>query len=216
VPDAIRRKWSDRKIGRARYSCSTFMLYLGVEGTFPDLAHHSILLSEDYQRNIREIEEGTVPEIPSLYLHNPVATDATMAPPGHSSLYLLVPVPNLTHGHEWTEADTARYRKLALDRLRTLGVPDIESRIRYEKVVTPRDWRDSYAVGYGATFNLAHDLRQMLMFRPGNRFGDTQGLYLVGGGTHPGSGLPVIYEGARISANLLLRDLGRAPVSTRI
>ncbi len=216
VPDAIRRKWSDRKIGQARYSCSTFMLYLGVEGTFPDLAHHSILLSQDYQRNIREIEQGTVPDTPSLYLHNPVATDATMAPPGHSSLYLLVPVPNLTHGHEWSEADTARYRKVALDRLRTLGVPDIESRIRFEKVVTPRDWRDDYAVGYGATFNLAHDLRQMLMFRPGNRFGDTQGLYLVGGGTHPGSGLPVIYEGARISANLLLRDLGRAPVSTRI
>lgn len=216
VPDAIRRKWSDRKIGRARYSCSTFMLYLGVEGTFPDLAHHSILLSEDYQRNIQEIEDGTVPDVPSLYLHNPVVTDPTMAPPGHSSLYLLVPVPNLTHGHEWSEADTARYRRLALDRLRTLGVPDIESRIRFERVVTPRDWRDEFAVGYGATFNLAHDLRQMLMFRPGNRFGDTQGLYLVGGGTHPGSGLPVIYEGARISANLLLRDLGRAPVSTRI
>ncbi|WP_342452968.1 phytoene desaturase family protein [Pararoseomonas indoligenes] len=216
VPDAIRRKWSDRKIGKARYSCSTFMLYLGVEGTFPDLAHHSILLSEDYQRNIREIESGTVPDVPSLYLHNPVATDATMAPAGHSSLYLLVPVPNLTHGHEWTEADTRHYRKLALDRLRALGIGDIESRIRYEKCVTPRDWRDEFAVGYGATFNLAHDLRQMLMFRPGNRFGDTQGLYLVGGGTHPGSGLPVIYEGARISANLLLRDLGRAPVSTRI
>ncbi|WP_458095537.1 phytoene desaturase family protein [Roseomonas sp. WA12] len=216
VPDAIRRKWSDKRIGKARYSCSTFMLYLGVEGTFPDLAHHSILLSQEYQRNIQEIEEGIVPEVPSLYLHNPAVTDPTMAPPGHSSLYLLVPVPNMTHGQEWTEADTARYRKLALDRLRTLGVPDIESRIRYEKVVTPRDWRDDYAVGYGATFNLAHDLRQMLMFRPGNRFGDTQGLYLVGGGTHPGSGLPVIYEGARISANLLLRDLGRAPVSTRI
>jgi phytoene desaturase len=216
VPDAIRRKWSDRRIGKARYSCSTFMLYLGVEGRFPELAHHTILLSQDYQRNIREIEQGTVPDTPSLYLHNPVANDATMAPPGHSSLYLLVPVPNLTHGHEWSEADTARYRKLALDRLRALGVPDIESRIRFEKVVTPRDWRDEFAVGYGATFNLAHDLRQMLMFRPGNRFGDTQGLYLVGGGTHPGSGLPVIYEGARISAGLLLRDLGRAPVSTRI
>ena len=216
VPDAIRRKWSDKRIERARYSCSTFMLYLGVEGEFPGLSHHSILLSEGYQRNIQDIEEGIVPETPSLYLHNPSATDATMAPPGHSSLYVLVPVPNLTHGHEWTEADTARYRKLALDRLRGLGVPDIEARIRYERIVTPRDWRDEYAVGYGATFNLAHDLRQMLMFRPGNRFGDTKGLYLVGGGTHPGSGLPVIYEGARISADLLLRDLGRAPVSTRI
>ncbi|TPG60268.1 phytoene desaturase [Roseomonas nepalensis] len=216
VPDAIRRKWSDKRIERARYSCSTFMLYLGVEGEFPGLSHHSILLSEGYQRNIQDIEEGIIPETPSLYLQNPSATDATMAPPGHSSLYVLVPVPNLTHGHEWTEADTARYRKLALDRLRGLGVPDIEARIRYERIVTPRDWRDDYAVGYGATFNLAHDLRQMLTFRPGNRFGDTKGLYLVGGGTHPGSGLPVIYEGARISADLLLRDLGRAPVSTRI
>ncbi|WP_052401488.1 phytoene desaturase family protein [Muricoccus aerilatus] len=216
VPDAIRRKWSDKRIERSRYSCSTFMLYLGVEGEFPGLAHHSILLSEGYQRNITEIEQGIVPETPSLYLHNPTATDPSMAPPGHTSLYVLVPVPNLTHGHEWTEADTVRYRKLALDRLRGLGVPDIEQRIRYERIVTPRDWRDDYAVGYGATFNLAHDLRQMLMFRPGNRFGDTKGLYLVGGGTHPGSGLPVIYEGARISANLLLRDLGRAPVSTRI
>ena len=216
VPDAIRKKWSDKRIGKARYSCSTFMLYLGVEGEFPAVAHHSILLSEEYQRNIREIEQGIIPETPSLYLQNPSVTDATMAPPGHSSLYVLVPVPNLTHGQEWSDADTARYRGLALDRLRVLGIPDIEARIRYERIVTPRDWRDDFAVGYGATFNLAHDLRQMLMFRPGNRFGDTKGLYLVGGGTHPGSGLPVIYEGARISADLLLRDLGRAPVSTRI
>ncbi|WP_426954889.1 phytoene desaturase family protein [Muricoccus radiodurans] len=215
VPDAIRRRWSDQKIGKARYSCSTFMLYLGVQGTFPDLAHHTILLSEDYRRNIREIEEGTVPDVPSLYVQHAGATDNSMAPPGHSSLYLLIPVPNLTHGHEWTEEDTRRYRALALERARPL-IGDIADRIRYERVVTPRDWRDEFAVGFGATFNLAHDLRQMLMFRPGNRFGDTQGLYLVGGGTHPGSGLPVIYEGARISAGLLLRDLGLAPVAAKI
>ena len=104
----------------------------------------------------------------------------------------------------------------AFDRIRALGIADIESRIRFEKVVTPKDWRDEFAVGHGATFNLAHDLRQMLFFRPGNRFNGTEGLYLVGGGTHPGSGLPVIYEGARISTGLLLRDLGLAPVPTRI
>jgi phytoene desaturase len=48
----------------------------------------------------------------------------------------------------------------------------------------------------------------MLYFRPGNRFRDVQGVYLVGGGTHPGSGLPVIYEGARITTGLLAKDLG--------
>ena len=88
---------------------------------------------------------------------------------------------------------------------------DIESRIRYERMVTPREWRDEYAVGFGATFNLSHDLGQMLCFRPRNRFSDLQSLYLVGGGTHPGSGLPVIYEGARITTGLLSRDLGLQP-----
>ena len=59
----------------------------------------------------------------------------------------------------------------------------------------------------GATFNLAHNFSQMLHLRPQNRFEEFDGMYLVGGGTHPGSGLPVIFESARISSDLLLRDL---------
>ena len=211
IPDALRRRWTDRKIERARYSCSTFMLYLGVEGTFPDLPHHSILLAEDYRRNIRQIETGEIPDVPSLYVQHAGATDPTMAPPGHTSLYLLVPVPNLLHGADWA-VEAPRYRRLALDRLRGLGIPDIESRIRYERMVTPHDWREEFAVGHGATFNLSHDLGQMLCFRPGNRFAELDGVYLVGGGTHPGSGLPVIYEGARITSGLLARDLRLRPV----
>ncbi len=210
IPPELRRRWSDRRIGAARYSCSTFMLYLGVEGTFPGLAHHNVLLAEDYRRNIRQIDAGELPDVPSLYLQHAGATDATMAPPGHSSLYLLVPVPNLRNGTDW-QAEAPRYRDLALSRLRALGIEDIESRIRYERMVTPRDWQAEFAVGYGATFNLAHDLGQMLCFRPGNRFGDVAGVYLVGGGTHPGSGLPVIYEGARITSRLVAQDLGLAP-----
>jgi phytoene desaturase len=215
IPDALRRRWPDRRIAKARYSCSTFMLYLGLEGEFPGLAHHTILLAEDYRRNITQIETGEIPDVPSVYLHHPGATDATMAPPGHTSLYVLVPVPNMRdaeeHGFDW-DAEAPRYRRLALDRLKQLGLPDLESRIRYERMVTPREWRDEYAVGFGATFNLSHDLGQMLCFRPRNRFDDVPGVYLVGGGTHPGSGLPVIYEGARITTGLLARDLGMGVV----
>ena len=65
-----------------------------------------------------------------------------------------------------------------------------------------------YEIHRGATFNLAHSLDQILHLRPRNRFEDLDGVYLVGGGTHPGSGLPVIFESARISARLLLADLG--------
>jgi phytoene desaturase len=210
IPDALRRGgWTDRKIEKARYSCSTFMLYLGVEGELPDLAHHTVVLSEDYQQNIREIESGIVPQRPSFYLQHATATDRTLAPKGHSTLYLLVPVPNLRGGADWA-AEAPRYRRLALDRLKVLGLGDIEGRIRSERMVTPQGWQDEFAVGYGATFNLAHDFGQMLSFRPRNRFAGLQGVYLVGGGTHPGSGLPVIYEGARISVSLLSQDLGLA------
>ncbi|WP_210493350.1 phytoene desaturase family protein [Microvirga antarctica] len=206
VPQAMRPKWKDSKLARAKISCSTFMLYLGIEGDVGDLAHHTILLSRDYERNITEITDGILPDDPSIYVQHAGATDPSMAPDGHTSLYVLVPVPNLRGEIDWAREKT-RYRKLALDRLKHLGIGDIESRIRYERVVTPTDWEQDFSVFDGATFNLAHNLTQMLYFRPHNRFGHN--VYLVGGGTHPGSGLPVIYEGARITARLLMEDRAR-------
>ncbi|RVU21635.1 phytoene desaturase family protein [Methylobacterium oryzihabitans] len=209
VPERHRPRWRDAKLDRARISCSTYMLYLGIEGTVPKaLGHHTILLSEDYRRNIREITEGVLPMQPSVYVQHAGYTDGGMAPPGHTSLYVLVPVPNLRAGIDWATIGPS-YRKLVLERLKLLGLDDIEERIRFERVVDPTQWRDDFGVNEGATFNLSHDLMQMLYFRPHNRFG--KGLYLVGGGTHPGSGLPVIYEGARITARLAVEDLARAP-----
>ena len=210
VPEALRPEWNDRKIAKARYSCSTFMLYLGIEGPLPELPHHTILLARDYQRNLAEIETGRLPDDPSIYVQHATATDATLAPAGHSTLYVLVPVPNLRGEVDWA-AEAPRYRALAFRRLEALGLKDLQPRIRTERMLTPRQWQDDHAVGFGATFNLAHDLGQMLYFRPRNRFGKGQGVYLVGGGTHPGSGLPVIYESARISTGLLMDDLGLRP-----
>jgi phytoene desaturase len=206
VPDSMRPRWTNKKLSRAKISCSTFMLYLGIEGGVGELAHHTILLSREYERNIREITGGIMPEEPSIYVHHAGVTDPSLAPKGHTSLYVLVPVPNLRCDIDWTR-EAPRYRRIALERLKILGLHDIESRIRYERVVTPRGWQDDFAVFEGATFNLAHNLTQMLYFRPNNRFG--RNVYLVGGGTHPGSGLPVIYEGARITTRLLLEDRER-------
>jgi phytoene desaturase len=185
------------------------MLYLGIEGDVGDLAHHTILLSKEYERNIHEITNGILPEDPSIYVHHAGVTDPSLAPKGHTSLYVLVPVPNLRCDVDW-EREAPRYRRIALERLKVLGLSDIESRIRYERVVTPRGWEEDFAVFEGATFNLAHNLTQMLYFRPHNRFG--RNVYLVGGGTHPGSGLPVIYEGARITTRLLLEDRERRKI----
>ncbi|HEX2528884.1 MAG TPA: phytoene desaturase family protein [Geminicoccus sp.] len=205
VPERYRARWSDAKIERARLSCSTLMFYLGIEGGVDGLDHHTILLAEDYERNIKEIEDGILPMQPSIYVQHAGFTDPGMAPPGHTSLYVLVPVPNLRAGIDWP-AVLPSYRQHVFERLRRMGLEDLERRIRFERVVTPQQWQAEYAVGQGATFNLAHDLLQMLWFRPHNRL--APGTYLVGGGTHPGSGLPVIFEGARITTKLLLDDLG--------
>ncbi len=212
VPDGLRRRWTDRKLEGKTFSCSTFMLYLGLEGTQEDVSHHTIYLSENYRRNVSEIEDGRAPPAdPSFYVQNACVTDPAMAPPGHSTLYVLVPVGN-RHGEgiDWAR-EAPRFRAQTLERLGRIGLPDVERRIRFEKQLTPTDWEGDMAIHRGATFNLAHSLDQMLHRRPRNRFEDIDGVYLVGGGTHPGSGLPVIFESARITARLMAEDLGLDP-----
>jgi phytoene desaturase len=208
VPDHLRRRWTDRKLATKRFSCSTFMLYLGIDHTYDHLQHHTIYMARDYARNLEDIEKRHVlSEDPSVYLQNASRTDSSLAPSGHSALYVLVPV---THQHpnvDWAK-EKLRYRAMALKQLEKLGVTDVERHIRWEKIVTPADWDQGYQVYRGATFNLAHSLGQMLHNRPRNRFEDVDSVYLVGGGTHPGSGLPVIYESARITSRLLLEDAG--------
>jgi len=208
VPDRLRRRWNDRKIAGKRFSCSTFMLYLGIEGRYDDVPHHTIYLSENYRDNLADIESRRVLSAdPSLYVQNAGVTDPTLAPRGMSTLYVLVPV---THRHpnvDWRR-EAPRFREVALDQLDRVGIHGVRDRIRYEKMITPDDWQDGYEIYRGATFNLSHDLGQMLHMRPHNRFEDLQGMYLVGGGTHPGSGLPVIYSSAQITSNLLLQDMG--------
>ena len=211
VPDRIRRRWSDKRIAAKKFSCSTFMMYLGIEGELADLSHHTVYLAGDYRRNLAEIEAGQAPGEPSFYVQNACVTDPALAPPGHSTLYVLVPVGHrVGEGVDWV-AEQARYRALTLKRLERIGLHGIEKRIRFEKVLTPQGWEQDLQVYRGATFNLAHSLGQMLHFRPRNRFEDLDGVYLVGGGTHPGSGLPVIFESARITSRLLAEDLGVRP-----
>jgi phytoene desaturase len=210
VPDRLRRRWTDRRLARKQFSCSTFMLYLGIEGRYDHLGHHTIYLDKHYGRNLREIEDlHVLSESPSFYVQNACATDPSLAPPGMSTLYVLVPV---THQHpnvDWSR-HRDRFRALVLSRLARVGITDVERRIRFEHVITPADWDQTHEIHRGATFNLAHSLSQMLHLRPRNRFEDLEAVYLVGGGTHPGSGLPVIFESARITARLVAEDLGLA------
>ncbi|WP_036605592.1 phytoene desaturase family protein [Paenibacillus assamensis] len=200
------KKYAPERLAKKKYSCSTFMLYLGINREIR-MPHHSILFSGNYQQNVHEMmSEKRLSEDPSIYVHNPCVIDRTLAPSGKTSLYVLMPVPNLTGNVDW-EQEKSRVREQMLQRLeQEAEMQDLSQYIEQEQMVTPVDWRDDFGVYEGATFNLAHSMDQMMLLRPHNRFEEVEGVWLVGGGTHPGSGLPTIFESARISTRLLMEQ----------
>jgi len=207
IPEVLRGRDTDAAIDAKKYSCSTFMMYLGVRGEV-DLPHHTIYTSASYRENLADIStHGRLSDDPSIYVCNPSRTDPTLAPPGHSSLYVLVPTPNTKAKIDWNAA-RPRLRGAAFDQLaRVMGLDDLSSRIEEELTLTPADWAAAN-INHGATFSLAHSLGQMLHRRPQHRLPNLEGVSLVGGGTHPGSGLPVIFLSAQITSRLLCERLG--------
>ncbi len=216
IPGTIRARarspYSDVDLQDRRYSCSTYMMYIGLDGEV-DLPHHTIYISRKYQENLANISSvGQLSEDPSVYVHNPSAIDPSLAPAGKTSLYVLMPAPNLQVSDRagvarWTERQQ-QARAQCLEQLeQRFGIANIESRIEVEHTLSPEDWR-GMNIQFGATFNLAHNLGQMLHKRPQHKLEGFEGVWMVGGGTHPGSGLPVIFLSSQITASLLCDQLG--------
>ncbi|TMU88121.1 phytoene desaturase [Bacillus sp. BHET2] len=206
VEDGVLKKYSKEKLKKKKYSCSTFMIYLGIDKQY-DLPHHSIVFAEDYKRNVEEITKTyTLPEDPSIYIQNASVTDKTLAPIGHSTLYILAPVPNNVSGIDWQKNEHT-FRDLVLDIVESkTGIKNIREHIQVEKIISPHHWESDFQIYEGATFNLGHQLTQMMALRPHNKFEELDHCWLVGGGTHPGSGLPTILESARITTNMLMNE----------
>jgi phytoene desaturase len=201
------RRYSQESLRKKNWSCSTFMMYLGLDRAYPEASHHTIVFANDYKRNLNDISHRKIAsEDISIYVRNSAVTDPSAAPPGHSALYILVPTPNNFSGIDWTR-EGPRYRKRILSILaERTPYTDIEQHIQRELIVSPDDWERKLGVYRGATFNLGHNWGQMLFLRPHNQFEEFEHCYLVGGGTHPGSGLPTIFESARISSNLICQQ----------
>lgn len=198
------RKWSPRKLREKKYSCSTFMLYLGVDKIY-DEPHHNILFANDYKENVKDIiSRSRLSDDMSIYVRNASVIDSTLAPQGHSALYVLVPTLNQKTGTSWNDELTKSYRDKVMQRImERTSMKDLDKHITCEKIITPGEWQERRNLFLGATFNLGHTITQMLYLRPRNKFEEVNHCYLVGGGTHPGSGLPTIYESARISSDLI-------------
>ncbi len=204
---------SDGALDRAKYSCSTFMLYLGLDRRYDELPHHLIYLSNAARRTDRAALEDLEPDTddPPFYVCNPTPTDPSGAPAGHSTLYVLVPTPNTARGVDPAKLGAELQAKVP-GWLSKVGLHGVERHIKASRAFTAETWRDDFNVFRGAVFNLSHTWRQLGPLRPKVRSADVEGLFWVGGGTHPGSGLLTILESSNIAADYLSRDAGLGPL----
>jgi phytoene desaturase len=197
-----------KALTRKQYSCSAISFFWGVDQPYEELGPHTLFLADDYRDNFERIQELGLPANPSLYIHAPARLDPSMSPFGQDTLTAIVPVGHLNENDEqkWDKLrDEARQQ--VFRRLRTLGINDFESHIKFEETYTPLTWRKRYNLVKGSTHGLSHRLTQMAYFRPSNRHPRYKNLYFVGASTHPGTGMPTAMVSGRLVTERIREEL---------
>jgi len=200
-----RKKYTDRKIEKTKYSMSLFVIYFGTKKRYLDsgLAHHNIILGERYKGLLEDIfHKKNLSDDFSLYLHMPTITDPSMAPEGCEGFYVLSPVPHLDSGTDWNEM-APKYRDAIMNFLEENYLPDLQENIIAEHYIDPLHFRDVLNSYKGSAFSVEPILTQSAWFRPHNKSEDVDNLYFVGAGTHPGAGLPGVLSSSIIAQDLI-------------
>ena len=191
-------------------SCSGFVLFLGLNCQYEELAHHNILFSQDYRGEFDQIfKDGRPPTDPTIYISWTGRTDPHHAPSGGSNLFVLINAPYLSDAFDWeAPGATAAYRDLVLDKMEAFGLTDLRRHILAEEVMTPLDLARRYNADRGAIYGTSSNNRFSAFLRPPNRSRRVKGLYFVGGSTHPGGGVPLVTLSAKIVTDLIGEDFG--------
>ncbi|MFY0684248.1 MAG: phytoene desaturase [Balneola sp.] len=200
-----RKKYTDKKIDRTKYSMSLFVIYFGTKKRYLDsgLAHHNIILGKRYKGLLDDIfHKKHVADDFSLYLHMPTITDPSIAPEGHEGFYVLSPVPHLDSGTDWKEF-APKYRDAIMNFLEENYLPDLQENIVAEHYIDPLHFKEVLNSHKGSAFSVEPILTQSAWFRPHNKSEDVDDLYFVGAGTHPGAGLPGVLSSSIIAQDLI-------------
>jgi len=193
------------RLERKRYSPSLFVTHFGIKGAWPGIPHHMILFGPRYKGLLEDIyDHGVLAEDFSLYLHHPTVTDPALAPEGHSTFYVLAPVPHMgKFPVDWDEVTPILERRI-LDEVGRRLIPDIHDRIVTKFSYAPSDFAADLNAHLGSAFSLEPILTQSAYFRVHNRDDAIPNLYFVGAGTHPGAGIPGVVGSAKATAKLML------------
>jgi phytoene desaturase len=201
------KDYSARRLDRMKYACSGYILYLGVDRIYPHMQHQSLYFTENYKANLDAIfNDKVLPEEPSFHLSIPTVTDPSLAPEGHSAIYVLAPMPNLSADIDWDQTSPI-VRKQLLDQLERIVDPDIRSHIVWEREYCPTDWENDVNAVLGTAFgSLSQGFLQSSYFRPHNKSKNTDGLYFVGQSTYPGIGMPMVHVSAKLVTERILEE----------
>ena len=202
VPDAVPWRWR-----RPRQTMSCYLLYLGTTRSFPRLLHHTLFVGSDYRAFIRDVTATRrVSDSLSLYVHAPARTEPAMAVPGGDALTILLPVPNLASGDDWSVRGPELRDRVVAFLEGPGGLDGLSGSIAIEHCWTPADFRRELEAPLGNAFATEPVLWQSAYFRQPNRDRVVAGLYYVGAGTHPGGGIPGVLLGAGVTAEVIEAD----------
>ncbi|WP_369745854.1 phytoene desaturase family protein [Paenarthrobacter sp. AMU7] len=212
------RYWQSRTSGPG-----AVLVMLGIKGSLPELPHHSLFFTRDWEANFAAIfgEETKIPDPASIYVCKPSATDAGVAPQGHENLFVLVPVPadpQLGAGGPDGSGDVLieRTADAAIDQIaQWANIPDLRDRVVVRHTIGPADFADEYNSWRGGMLGPAHTLGQSAMFRAQNASKRVQGLYYAGATTAPGVGVPMCLISAELVLKRIRGDHSAGPTTVR-
>jgi phytoene desaturase len=207
IKSGRKRHWHDKRIRRTAVSMSAFLLYLGIKKKYPQLLHHTLILSHRYKELVEDIfDHHILPDDFSMYLHAPTKTDPSMAPAGCESLYILIPVTNLDAAINWSTKKNEYATKILNFLENNFGLHALQENIDVLETFTPEDFAIQRNAYKGSPWGIEPKLTQTAYLRPHNRSEDFKGLYFAGAGTHPGAGLPGVLLSAKATEKVIVND----------
>ena len=191
-------------------SCSGFVLLLGINKKYRQLKHHNIFFSSNYKNEFDELfNQKIASKNPTIYISN--TSDKTLfdIPDGEkSNFFILVNTPYLNENEmDWDEQKNESYGNLIIDRLEKLGLTGLKDAIEVRHHINPTDFYNKYLSNKGSIYGTSSNGKMAAFARPKNKSIFFDNLYLAGGSTHPGGGIPLAILSAKHAHTLFNRDL---------
>lgn len=191
-----------KPINNLEYSCSTFILYLGLNKKYSNLNVHNIYINTKFKENLNLTFDGFLPKDISMYIYCPSSIDDSICPKNCETINVIVRVPNTLYDKvSWNYETTYYFTKKILTTLTSIkGLEDILSHIIYINHLTPLDFKNKFNTYGGCAFGLSHTLKQSAIFRPQCQIKNIKNLFFTGASIHPGNGIAMVLKSSKICA----------------